>query len=284
LKFHEYAEVFPLIDGAEFDSLVDDIKSYGLREPIVRYKGKILDGRNRFLASQKAKIKPKYRDFKGDDAAALAFVVSANVQRRHLNASQLAMAAARISTMRNGDNQHSEGLPIGRGSALVGASERNTARARKVIDEGSKPLQRAVEAGDVSVSRAAAVVDLPKSEQLAAATAKPSNPTVDDERWVPDDDEAEKLARAEQEYDASIDKVMKADDKLAAAQSEIKRQAAEIASLKVSRDGYLNGKDAVTKLLKKEQRRAEQLSRALDKAKADLEKMRERIAIMEEAA
>lgn len=291
MKFHEYAEVFPLIDGVEFDALVDDIKANGLHEPIVRYQGKVLDGRNRFLACQKAKVKAKFRDFKGNDDAALKLVVSANVHRRHLTESQRAMAAARIETYRHGGTERFDGasqdanLHLGRKAAAesLSVSPRSVASARKVIDEGSKPLQRAVDSGEVSVSRAAAVVDLPKSEQLAAATAKPKKPDVDDERWVPDEDEDEKLAQAEKEYAASVDKVMAADDKLAAAHAEIKRQSAEIAALKVSRDGYLNGKAAVTKLLKKEQRRAEQLSRQLDKANADLEKLRERIAIMEAA-
>lgn len=289
MKFHEYAEVFPLmIDGPEFDSLVDDIKSHGLREPIVKYQGKVLDGRNRFLACQKAKVKHKFRDFKGNDDAALAFVISANVHRRHLTDSQRAMAAARIATLRDGVRTDRQGAQIcapsqDQAAEQFDVSRRTVQHARKVIDGGSKPLQRAVDAGEVSVSRAAAVVDLPKSEQLAAATAKPSKPDVDDDRWVPDEDEDQKLAQAEKEYAASIDKVMAADDKLAAAHAEIKRQAAEIAMLKFSRDGYLNGKAGVTKLLKKEQRRAEQLSRQLDKANAEIEKLRERVSIMESA-
>lgn len=282
MKFHPYSEVFPLLDGADFDALVDDIKTHGLRERIVRYKKQVLDGRNRFKACQKAKVKAKFREFKGGDEAALAFVVSANVQRRHMDESQRAMAGARIATLRNGQrSDYVEAVPIGLASNLVGASERSVKRARRVLDDGSKPLQRAVDAGEVSVSRAAAVVDLPKAEQLAAATAKPDKPSLDDERWVPDDDEDEKLAQAEKEYAASIDKVMAADDKLAAAHAEIKRQAAEIAMLKFSRDGFLNGKAGVTRLLKKEQRRTEQLSRQLDKANAEVEKLRERIAIME---
>lgn len=285
MKFHPFAEVFPLIDGAEFDALVEDIKTHGLREKIVRYQGKVLDGRNRFLACQKAKVKPQFRDFKGSEEAAIAFVVSANMARRHLTFEQRALAAARIATLRKGDNQHTARAASSQSDAAekLGVSTDSVQRARKVVEQGSKALQEAVEAGDVPLKKAAAVVDLPKSEQLAAATAKPKKPDVDDDRWVPDEDEDEKLAQAEKDYSASIDKVMGADDKLAAAHTEIKRQSAEIASLKVSRDGYLNGKAGVTKLLKKEQRRADDLQRKLDKANSEIEKLRERIAIMEAA-
>jgi disulfide oxidoreductase YuzD len=49
---HPIAAIFPLLDptSAEFVALVDDIRENDLREPIVLYEDKILDGRNRFLA------------------------------------------------------------------------------------------------------------------------------------------------------------------------------------------------------------------------------------------
>lgn len=290
MKFHPYAEVFPLLADDELDALAADIKANGQREPIAKYKGRVLDGRNRFLACQRAKVRPHFRDFKGDDSAALAFVVSANVHRRHLTESQRAMAAARIATLSQGGDRRSdqaanlpvENTQVGAAEAL-NVSERSVRSAKKVIEEGSKELQRAVESGEVSVSRAANVVDLPKSEQLSAATTKPAKPDLTDERWTPDEDEGEKIAAAEKEYAASIDKVMAADDRLAAAHAEIKRQSAEIAALKFSRDGYLNGKAGVTKLLKAEQRKSGSLLKQLDKARAELDGLRERVAVMEEA-
>ena len=42
------------MEGAEFDALVVDIKAHGLREPVVMYEDKVLDGRNRVLACQRA--------------------------------------------------------------------------------------------------------------------------------------------------------------------------------------------------------------------------------------
>jgi hypothetical protein len=54
LPFHPLADLFPLIDGAEFDELVADLRAHGVREPIWLYQNKIFDGRNRWLASQAA--------------------------------------------------------------------------------------------------------------------------------------------------------------------------------------------------------------------------------------
>ena len=47
LEDHELANVFPLLDGEEFDELRRDVEEYGVRESVVLYEGKILDGRNR---------------------------------------------------------------------------------------------------------------------------------------------------------------------------------------------------------------------------------------------
>src|SRR5262249_18836723 len=93
LPFHPLADVLPLIEGAEFDRLVADIREQGLLNPITMYEGKILDGRNRYRACRAAGVTPRYVEFEGKDPA--AFVVSQNLERRHLLPSERAMVAAR---------------------------------------------------------------------------------------------------------------------------------------------------------------------------------------------
>lgn len=165
LRFHPLADLFPLIEGAEFDELVADIKANGLREHIVFTvpDEMILDGRNRYRACLKAGVVPTFLPYRGDDP--VAFVISANLRRRHLDESQRAMVAAKLATLRLGDNQHAEGLPIGRSSKLLNVGERTVARAREVQEHGTPELITAVERGSVSVSAAADVATLPASEQ-----------------------------------------------------------------------------------------------------------------------
>jgi hypothetical protein len=50
-EFHPLAELFPLMEGDEFDNFCADIHQHGLREQITLHEGKILDGRNRYRAA-----------------------------------------------------------------------------------------------------------------------------------------------------------------------------------------------------------------------------------------
>lgn len=91
--FHPIASIFPLIQGGEFESLVADIREHGLREPITLHKdGTILDGRNRYRACKQIGVEPKYRTWNGRGSA-LEFVLSLNLHRRQLSASQRAALA-----------------------------------------------------------------------------------------------------------------------------------------------------------------------------------------------
>src|SRR3990167_5921459 len=114
-QFHPLADLFPLLEGVEFAALAEDIRLHGLHEPITLHPdGRILDGRNRYLACLEADRDPRFTTWSGADGGELAFVISANLRRRHLNETQRAGVAARLANMRQGertDLQPSANLP-----------------------------------------------------------------------------------------------------------------------------------------------------------------------------
>jgi hypothetical protein len=91
LEFHPLADLFPVMEGAEFDALVADIKAHGQQESIVTFEGKILDGRNRYRACLKVGLHPDDINFTVEDDSIdnpAAYVISKNIYRRHLTTEQ----------------------------------------------------------------------------------------------------------------------------------------------------------------------------------------------------
>jgi hypothetical protein len=88
---HPACKLFPALGQDELRELADDIAANGLRNPIVMYQGKLLDGRNRWDACELAGVEPRFTEFQGDDP--IGWVVSQNLIRRHLTASQRAVVA-----------------------------------------------------------------------------------------------------------------------------------------------------------------------------------------------
>jgi ParB-like chromosome segregation protein Spo0J len=99
-EYHRFAGVFEFLEGQEFEDLIKSVKTIGLKQPIWLYQGKILDGRNRYRACLAARIDdPEVKEFEGTDEQALDFVWKINVNRRHLNASQMALALIKRQTL-----------------------------------------------------------------------------------------------------------------------------------------------------------------------------------------
>jgi ParB-like chromosome segregation protein Spo0J len=171
-EFHPFANAFPMMSDQEFAELVADIKAHGLQEDISIYRGKIIDGRNRYRAIVELGLNidgfVRHIDAAEDggsgrlnnDEEALAFVISKNLVRRHLDETQRAMVAARLSGLKPGQHaDQGQALPIGRVAKMLNVGERSVARARKVIDKGAPELVAAVERGEIAVSKAAKQID-----------------------------------------------------------------------------------------------------------------------------
>ena len=176
---HPAADAFPLIEGPEFDELVADIRTNGLREPIWYWLdpgGKrgseqlILDGRNRLRACLKGNVKPEFRQYRGKDP--VAFVISLNLHRRHLNESQRGMIAARLESVRHGGDRSK--TPIGvlnrkDASHQLNVGERTVTRARAVLEKAVPEIVKAVDTGRMSVAAANEVIKLTAGKQRELA-------------------------------------------------------------------------------------------------------------------
>lgn len=183
VRWHPYADIFPWIEGPAFEELKADIAKNGVLEPIVFLNDAILDGRNRYMAARALGIEYPRVEYEGDDP--LGFVISVNLNRRHLTTSQRAMIAAKIANLAVGSNQHvlrvkrdiatgeeiSPPLKVAADSLKV---DRKTAQfARTVTTSGVPELVSGVDAGKVSVSAAAEVAKLPAEEQTKVVAQGP---------------------------------------------------------------------------------------------------------------
>ncbi len=174
---HPLAGIFPMMNAVELAVLADDIEENGQQEPCWLLDGMTLDGRNRRDACKLKGIEPRYEQYIGGNP--LAFVISKNLKRRHLNESQRAMVAARIvrekqgfSPTNNADPANlRDGISQPKAADLLNVSERSVHSAGKILSGGSEELVKAVDAGKATVSAAATVADLPKKEQREAVKA-----------------------------------------------------------------------------------------------------------------
>jgi len=180
LEYHDAANIFPL-DEENLDELADDIREYGQQVAIETLDGKIIDGRRRQLACQKAGVQPTYRAVQVSDP--IAYVVSLNIHRRHLTPSQRAMCAARASGLKEKLAEQAKqrmsagGQTAGKGRPKQGketlpdpistgqtrdqlgkafdVSGRSVGHAQKVIDNAVPEVIAAVDEGRMAVDTAA---------------------------------------------------------------------------------------------------------------------------------
>ena len=164
-KVHPVAEMFPLMEGAEFDELVADIVANGLLNPIMVQKGVLLDGRNRRAACAQAGRAPRFEEWEGLDP--VPFIISQNTKRRHLTFEQRALIAAKLANLPAHRPGKSARVPTSQDDAakLMNVSARSVRSAKVVLEKAEPEVIKAVEQGRVAVKRAVEIADLPAEEQ-----------------------------------------------------------------------------------------------------------------------
>lgn len=177
-EVHPAASRFPLMSDEELDELAADIKARGLDNPVVLLEGKVLDGRNRLEACHRAGVPPKTVEWRMEHGSAVAYVLAANVRRRHLTQSQRAMIAAELledfkaeakeRQRKAGGDRKSVSAPVrepiqaekadGKKAAAAAAAAAGVGtryvESAKAVAEYSPELARKVKAGDLTIKQA----------------------------------------------------------------------------------------------------------------------------------
>lgn len=176
MKSHEYADLFPMMATADIARLADDIKENGQANPIVTFEGKILDGRNRYQACTMAGVDPRFTEY--DGAEPLAFVVSHNLHRRHLNESQRGMVGAKLANLQKGGEAgvHKTNSAIAllppvtqaQAAEMLNIGVDSIKRSKQVLKDGIPELQEMQMSGEISAKAASVVSKLPEDEQVKA--------------------------------------------------------------------------------------------------------------------
>jgi site-specific DNA-methyltransferase (adenine-specific) len=175
LTIHPYANIFPEMNEHEFSALREDIRVNGLREPILTYQGKIIDGRHRFKVCRELKIEPTTRECP-ENGSIVALVVSLNLCRRHLTPSQrnavgadveeAYQAEAKQRQREHGKTAHGRAKTLQTNSSevngqardqaakAVGGSPAEISKAKKV-KKAAPELHEEVKAGKTTLNQAA---------------------------------------------------------------------------------------------------------------------------------
>jgi hypothetical protein len=105
---HPAAELFPLVEGEDFESLVNSIREHGVQTPVMfgwdeNEKPVLLDGRNRLRAVERLKeqgitvqVPVRSFDYTRDGITEVEWIESQNIDRRHLTDDARAMLAASL--------------------------------------------------------------------------------------------------------------------------------------------------------------------------------------------
>jgi len=175
---HPFADAFPMMTDDEMDRLVEDIRQHGQQEAcVVNSQGVLLDGRNRRAACERLGIAPIVR--RQDPESETAFIVSLNVARRHLTASQLAIVALEALPHFETEARERQGkrsdlwAPVPTSSNVrardeaaksVGVSGRTVAQAKRVLEQ-APDLVEEVKAGKITLKEAESVVRSAQAKQ-----------------------------------------------------------------------------------------------------------------------
>lgn len=175
-KIHPAARIFPTPEQ-QYRALVEGIRAIGQIHPIELIIDddtsgyQVIDGCSRLRACEELGVEPKTKVVSVVDP--YRYVWAVNVDRRHLDESQRAMAAADLANLEHGDNQHTRTggsagpPPITQAEAakLTHASERLTRDAARVKNNAVPEVAQAIRDGKLKVGGGVELAKLGPAKQ-----------------------------------------------------------------------------------------------------------------------
>ena len=149
-RVHPAAAVFPLIEGDDFDNLVESIIFNGMQHGIVVRRTKdgdlLIDGRNRLRAAEKARqqghtVDVPIVEWVEDGRNVAQWIWDTNAIRRQMGEEGFVMASAAISPMIAEENRQRQ-----QASQFKKGSEPGPGRGKTVDTKTSPPFKRDIKA------------------------------------------------------------------------------------------------------------------------------------------
>lgn len=260
------------MSAEDFAALVEDIEANGQREPIMTLDGMVLDGWHRYSACMQLGIKAQTFTFPADKDP-VAFVKSHNLHRRHMTASQRAVAIVACSEWVQ------RGKPSSKPETISGLREKDMAKEAGTSDRTIRDakvahkagLGDAVKDGAMTAHEAAQVArgktpekpkaEAPKNSDVAPAIA-PAELTDAREAIAILSEENDRLndRLAVEAMDASEEEKTRAKELIDELRAKVKTLEAELAAVKASRDTYMRESGEKTKQINYWRKRAEKVA------------------------
>lgn len=239
---HPLSAAFPSMSAEDFQSLKDDIEVNGQREPVMIFENMVLDGWHRYRACIELGIKPTQFNFPVNDDP-VVFVESVNLHRRHLTASQRAIAivATRAWHPAHRPNKVEATSTLSKNSDLSKAAQvtpRTITDAKAVLNVG---LGDVVRDGGMTITQAAQIArgTLEKKPTKPAAKTVTVAPQLPEE-GAPDDAEMESVRIQEEAAQKTMQLLLATDAPMADLAAKNTQLEAQIGQLNLRMTGLMN--------------------------------------------
>ncbi len=193
LKQHPLSSAWPGMQDDEYQAIKDSISNIGVQNPITIFEGMVIDGWHRYRAATELGMHCPSKLL--GDVDPIDFVKSQNDARRHITASQKALAITAIYAWKPAHREikGTPGVPLSKSNAelaeIAGVHENTIKQAKAVQAKATPEVKAAVKAGTMSVKKAAETVKPKKDKPPKTEKPKVEPTPLPETAKVPAEDE-----------------------------------------------------------------------------------------------